>query len=132
VELSVQACLESLSISRLCDWDVLAFVCRHGVSLTSAEQIGSLIGYDSGMVGDALNRLEDNNLIERSRPSRGVRFYRVLSSTEAGRSSLQYLIGLSGSRTGRLMLVRQLANPPKPEREEQSARGQEMKGNDYA
>jgi DNA-binding MarR family transcriptional regulator len=57
-----------LGISLLTDWDLLAFVYRHGASLTSTDQIARLIGYESAVVGAALDRLERDKLIERSGP----------------------------------------------------------------
>src|SRR4029077_12913454 len=84
-ESPVQTCLDSMGISLLSEWDVLAFVYRHGASLASGDQIARLIGYESTVVRAALERLESQNLIERSRPSNGVRFYRILASTDAGR-----------------------------------------------
>jgi DNA-binding MarR family transcriptional regulator len=100
----------NVGISLLCDWDVFAFVYRHVISLTTAEQIARLLGYESAVVGDALDRLESQKLIERSRPSRGVRLYRVtnLKDVEYQRC-LQELVSLSESRAGRLELVRQLS-----------------------
>ena len=79
LESTVQTCLDSMGISLLSQWDVLAFVYRHGASLASSDQIAHLIGYESTVVRAALDRLESENLIERSRPSKGVRFYRILA-----------------------------------------------------
>jgi DNA-binding MarR family transcriptional regulator len=108
---SVQRCVDGVGISSLCDWDVFAFVYRHGTSLTSAEHIARLVGYESKVVGGALDRLERQKLIERSRPSRGVRLYRVLNSKDAERRRcLKELVILSESRDGRLELVKRL-NP---------------------
>ena len=76
-ELSVQSCLEGIGISLLSEWDVLVFVYRHGASLASTDQIARLLGYQSAVVGGALDRLERKKLVERSRPSQGVRFYRI-------------------------------------------------------
>jgi len=120
--LPVQSCLDSMGISRLSDWDVLAFVYRHGASLASIDQIARLIGYESTVVRAAFDRLESQNLIERSRPSQGVRFYRILVSRDAGRQRrLQQIISLSETRVGRLLLAKRL-NPNGFEsgREEQS------------
>lgn len=123
-ELSVQSCLEGIGVSLLSDWDVLAFVYRHGASLTSADHIARLLGYESAVVGGALEHLEREKLIERSRSSQGVRLHRLLASTDAGRRRcFQQLARLSESRAGRLMLTKQL----KPGswtrgREEQSAK----------
>jgi DNA-binding MarR family transcriptional regulator len=111
LETSLQACVDSVGISLLCDWDVFAFVYRHVTSLTSADQIARLVGYDSRVVGTALDRLERQNLIERSRPSRGVRLYRVLNSKDVEHQKcLRELVALSESRTGRLELAKRL-NP---------------------
>jgi DNA-binding MarR family transcriptional regulator len=109
MELSVQNCLDGLGISLLSEWDVLIFVYRHGASLTNADHIARLIGYESKVVSDVLDRLVREKLIERSRPSQGVYFYRILASTDAGyRRYLQQIISLSESRTGRLQLAERL------------------------
>ena len=101
-----------MGISLLSEWDVLIFVCRHGASLTSADQIARLIGYQSGIVSDVLDRLEREELIERSRPSRGVRFYRILASMDSRHwLCLRQLIALSESRAGRLQLTERLKVP---------------------
>ncbi len=98
-----------MGISLLCDWDVFAFVYRHVTSLTSADQIARLVGYESNVVGAALDRLERQKLIERSRPSRGVRLYRVLASKDGEHwRCLRELIALSESRAGRLELAKRL------------------------
>jgi MarR family len=103
----------NVGISLLCDWDVFAFVYRHVTSLTTAEQIARLIGYESAVVGGALDRLESRTLIERSRPSRGARLYRVINSKDVERQRfLQELVNLSESRAGRIELVRQLTPVP--------------------
>ena len=89
--------------------DVLGFVYRHGASLTSADQIARLIGYESAVVSGALDRLEREKLIERSQPSQGVRFYRILASTDAARQGcVQQLVILSRTRAGRVLLAKQL------------------------
>jgi DNA-binding MarR family transcriptional regulator len=74
LQLSVQSCLDGTGISLLSEWDVLIFVYRHGASLTTADQIARLLGYESRVVSDVLDRLEREKLIERSRPSQGVFF----------------------------------------------------------
>jgi DNA-binding MarR family transcriptional regulator len=123
LESSVQSCVDGVGISLLCDWDIFAFVYRHIASLTSADQIARLVGYESKTVGAALDRLERKKLIERSRPSRGVRLYRVLSSQDVEhRRCLRQLVTLSESRAGRLELTKRL-NPSQSNlvREEPSA-----------
>ena len=102
-----------MGISLLCDWDVFAFVYRHVTSLTSADHIARLVGYESKVVGAALDRLERQKLIERSRPSRGVRLYRVLTSKDGEhRRCLRELVTLSESRAGRLELAKRLRPVP--------------------
>jgi DNA-binding MarR family transcriptional regulator len=109
MELSVQNCLDGVGISLLSEWDVLIFVYRHGASLTSVDQIARLIGYERRVVSDVLDRLEREKLIERSRLSQGVCFYRILASMDARhRLCLQQLICLSESRAGRLQLAERL------------------------
>jgi DNA-binding MarR family transcriptional regulator len=108
-ESTVQSCLDTMGISLLSEWDVLAFVYRHGASLISADQIARLIGYESTVVGSALDRLEREKLIERSRSSQGVHYFRILASTDAARQRcFQQLISLSESRAGRLLLTKRL------------------------
>jgi hypothetical protein len=128
LELSVDQCLESVGISQLSDWDVLAFVYRHGVSLTSADQIARLVGYESTVVGRALDRLERGKFINRSRPSRGVRFYRTVAPTDCHRGRcLGYLVGLLESRAGRLAVTKLLKSTrPQSQQEKQLAGIQEM------
>ena len=111
-----------MGISLLCDWDVFAFVYRHITSLASADQIARLVGYESTIVGEALDRLERQKLIERSRPSRGVRFYRVLTSTDVDHGRcLRELITLSESRAGRLELAKRL-NPSQSDSVQEDSR----------
>jgi DNA-binding MarR family transcriptional regulator len=122
--LSVESCLERVGISLLSEWDVFAFVYRHRARLISADQIACLIGYESTVVGGALDRLEREKLIEHSRLSQGVRFYRILSSTDAGHQRcLRQLVSLSESRAGRLRVAK-LLTPARSEsrREDQSAK----------
>src|ERR1700674_5952660 len=85
LESTVQSCLDSMGISLLSEWDVLAFVYRHGASLASSDHIARLIGYESPVVRAALERLESESLIERSRPSNGVRFYRTTAFAQQSR-----------------------------------------------
>jgi DNA-binding transcriptional ArsR family regulator len=109
LERSVQSCLESVGICLLVEWDVWAFVYRHRASLASADQIARLIGYESTVVGGALERLEREKLIERSRPSQGAQLCRIPAWTDAERwRSLQQLLSLSETRAGRLLLARLL------------------------
>jgi DNA-binding IclR family transcriptional regulator len=102
--------LKSLGISLLGDWDVLNFLYRHRVVLGSSEQIARLLGYPTKAVSDALDRLEPQGLIKRTRSSEGVWLYQfVFSGTHlAPESCFRRLMSLVENRTGRLLLVNRL------------------------
>ena len=109
VERSVQICLGSVGIGLLCEWDVLVFVYRHAASLASADQIARLIGYENTVVADALERLEGEKLIERSRSSQGAYLCRIPAWADAERwRCLQQLLSLSETGAGRRLLARLL------------------------
>jgi DNA-binding MarR family transcriptional regulator len=109
LERSIQACLKDMGISLLSEWDMLAFVYRHGPALTSTDQIARLIGYESAVVGVALDRLEREKIIERVGCSEGVRLHRMLASTDGRHQGrLQQLVSLSESRAGRLLMKKLL------------------------
>jgi predicted transcriptional regulator len=101
--------LEVLGVDLLTEWDALVFLYRHSASLCTAAQIANLIGYDRAEIGPALQRLETLGLIQRSRVSQGIRFYRFSEPEEPSRqSSLLELMNLTHNRAGRLMLLRRL------------------------
>jgi DNA-binding MarR family transcriptional regulator len=133
-ELSVLSCLKTVGISRLSDWDVLAFIYRHGVSLASADQIARLTGYENTVVSGALDRLEAGKLIQRSRVSQGICVYRVPGPANAEHSHcLENLLRLSRSREGRLMMKKQLKPvPTELRREEHSPEIHRTEGINYA
>jgi biotin operon repressor len=105
--------LETLRIFNLTEWDVLAFICRHGTSLASAEQIARLLGYGKAAVGAALDSLTSIGLVKRSRNSRGVRLYQSAPavSGDPRQSSLEELIKVAEERQGRLLLIGHLQRP---------------------
>ncbi len=104
LDLHVQECLESLSISSLGDWDVLVFLYRHRASLASIEQIARLVGRPSKVVGEALDRLESLGLVQRSRDSQGLRFYNF--GHDPPWSCFWELMSLAESRKGRLQITK--------------------------
>jgi DNA-binding GntR family transcriptional regulator len=103
-----RGCLEALGIRRLVEWDVMVFIYRHGASLVSAEQVSRLFGYSGVTVRAALDSLTSAGLIERSRSSNGVRFYRsnFAAAGDTRRNSLEEIMTIAGERPGRLLLVR--------------------------
>jgi hypothetical protein len=106
---SLEDCLRGLQILSLIDWDVLIFVYRHGFNLSNADQMGRLLGYTSKEVGAALERLECQSLIQRSRYSAGARFYSFARSEPvAPESCLGRLMSLAETREGRLVLIKLL------------------------
>jgi hypothetical protein len=61
-------------------------------------------------VATALDRLEREKLIERSRPSQEVCFYRIFASMDAERQHcLRQLFGQPEGRVGRLLLAKRQA-----------------------
>lgn len=102
--------LETLRIDRLAQWDVLAFLYRHGASLASAQQIALLLGYIRTDVGGALDSLVSTGLVQRSRNSRGVRLYRFTAAVadDSRQRALDELIKVAEQRQGRLLLIAHL------------------------
>ena len=110
LDLLVEGCLEGLSISLLADWDVLVFLYRHQLSLTSAAQIARLLGYPGNVVSEALDRLEPLGLVRRSRAYQGVRLYQFVFSEPhtLPQSLFQQLMRLAENRAGRLLVAKKL------------------------
>jgi DNA-binding MarR family transcriptional regulator len=96
--------LNILRIARLVEWDVLAFIHRHGTSLASAEKIAALVGCTKVEVGAALESLSANGLLLRSRNSHGVRLYR---SDPQQQLAIEELMKIAEDRQGRLLLAKQ-------------------------
>jgi hypothetical protein len=113
----VQECLNQLGLSAPEDLDVLVFLYRHVASLANAEQIAGFLGYSPSAVGDALDRLESHKLVQRSRPSRGVRLFQVVLSEGhfAPEGCFRRLMTLAETRSGRLLLVNHLRQKRGPE-----------------
>lgn len=112
--------LELLRIRHLAEWDVLAFIYRHGTNLASSDHIGRLLGHSKAAVGAALDSLTLTGLVKRSRKSYGVRLYQIADAIQRdGRGScLEELMKLTEERRGRLLLIAHL----------RSGGGQELRG----
>ena len=103
---------DALGLAFLTEWDALVFLYRHPVSLCTAAQMAELIGYDKGEIAAALNRLEALGLVQRSRVSQGIRFYRFsMPEEDFRRSCLIELMDMAQNRTGRLILLKHLKLP---------------------
>jgi biotin operon repressor len=107
-ELDLHALIDNLGIGDLTEWEVLAFLYRHGTSLASAEQLGQMIGIGSDAIRDAIDLLTSAGLIVRSSSARGVRLYRLATAIEndTRQHSLDELMKLSGDRRSRLLLLK--------------------------
>ena len=102
-------CLEALGVTQLTEWDALVFLYHHSASLCTVAQIARLIGYDGAEIGPALHRLEALGLIQRSRVSQGIRFYRFSAPADLSRQNcLLELMKLTNNRAGRLMLLKHM------------------------
>jgi DNA-binding transcriptional ArsR family regulator len=99
--------LEALRIRHLAEWDVLAFIYRHGTNLVSADHITRLLGYGKALVGAALDSLTSTGLVKRSRNSHGVRLYKIAAATpdDPRGSCLEELMKVTEERRGRLLLI---------------------------
>jgi hypothetical protein len=104
--------LQVLGVELLTEWDALVFLYRHAASLCTAAQMAQLIGYDKAEIVAALHRLEALGLIQRSRVSQGIRFYRFSAPAEPARQSgLLELMNLTQNRAGRVRLLEHLKRP---------------------
>jgi hypothetical protein len=107
--------LQALGVELLTEWDALVFLYRHAASLCTTAQIAQLIGYDKAEIGAALHKLESLGLIQRSRVSQGMRFYRFSAPEEPSRRSrLLELMNMAQDREGRLLLLKHLKRPGLP------------------
>jgi len=105
--------LQTLGVALLPEWDALTFLYQRGTSLSTAAQIAWLIGYDKAETNAALQKLEALGLIERSRVTQGIRFYRFSEPAEPVRHRcLVELMSLTHDRAGRLLLLRHLKRSP--------------------
>jgi DNA-binding FadR family transcriptional regulator len=102
--------LGTLRIEHLAEWDVLAFVYRHGTSLAAAEKISSLVGYTRAIVGSALESLTARGLVQRSRNAHGARLYQAARAVpnDPLQLALEELLKIAEDRQGRLLLSRHL------------------------
>jgi hypothetical protein len=102
--------IEALGIASLTEWDVLAFVCRHGATLASAEHIGRLVGSGSKAARAALDSLTSLGLVQRSRNTRGVVLYRPAPAVPDGsrQRAMEELMKVADERQGRLLLLKYL------------------------
>ena len=108
-DIQVEGWLKTLGIESLCQWDVLAFCHGHPMSLLGPAYLASLLGYEIGPVAAALDVLESQRLVERSRVAQGVRMYRfTVPADPQRRDASERLFALANSRAGRVVLSTKL------------------------
>jgi hypothetical protein len=113
VDTEIDGCLDTWGISLLDEWDVLVFLHRHQTTLTDVERMGALLGYSKPVVSKALEKLETAGLVRRSRPSRGVRLYQLVSSVDSSRQAcFELLLKLIEKPTVRGLISRRLVHSP--------------------
>src|ERR1700684_1959412 len=113
LEIPFERHLEILDISAIAEWDVLAFLYRHGTTIASAAHMVRLIGYSQSVVASALDNLTKAGLIQSSH-SDGIGLYKFIPlDTPARQDCLEALIKMGDRRNGRLQLIRALRNPDK-------------------
>jgi DNA-binding MarR family transcriptional regulator len=105
----VEDWMKTLGVVSLCQWHVLVFLYRHQTTLLSAEYLARLLGYATEPVAAALDVLESLGLVERSRISQGVRLYKFITPSAAGRAeAFNQLQALTSHRIGRSLVYKQL------------------------
>lgn len=94
--------------NEICQWDVLVFLHRHRDALLGVDNISGLLGYEKRAVSSALDRLESEGLVKRSRVSGGVRLYHFNPIAGPRGKAFEELFVSTGSREGRLTLYKKL------------------------
>jgi hypothetical protein len=108
--------LATLGVTSLCQWDVLVFLYQHQTPLLDAPDLARLLGYTSNTIVTALDSLETQELLARSRVSHGVRLYRVNVPPDSPRgAAFARLYTLAADRAGRVRVAQQLRRDHPPE-----------------
>jgi hypothetical protein len=105
----VEGWLNTLSVTSICQWDVLVFLSRHQTTLLGAASLSRLLGYATESVIAALDVLASLALLERSRVSQGARLYQfTIPPGSLHHETFAQLQALGGYRAGRLHIIKQL------------------------
>jgi DNA-binding MarR family transcriptional regulator len=106
LEIPFERHLETLDISGIAEWDVLAFLHRHGATIASAAHMVRLIGYSQSVVESALDNLTRAGLIQVSRGLDGIGLYKFIPlDTPARQDCIEELMKMADQRDGRLQLI---------------------------
>ena len=104
----IERCIQALGINQMCQWDVLVFLHRHRTTLLSSDQIARFLCYATGSVIAALDHLEAQGLVQRSRLSRGARLYQLTAMDDPRGPAFDELLRLTETRTGRVGMMEKL------------------------
>jgi hypothetical protein len=108
--------LTTLGVTSLCQWDILVFLYRHHTTLLGAEDLARLLGYTSHTILSALDGLESQELVARSRVSQGVRLYHVRVLPDSPRGAVfTRLYTFAADHVGRVRVARPLRRDHPPE-----------------
>jgi hypothetical protein len=106
LEIPFERHLETLNISGIAEWDVLAFLHRHGTTIESTAHMVRLIGYSQSVIESALDSLTRARLIQGARGLDGIGLYKLVPpDTPARQDCLDALIKMSERRSGRVQLI---------------------------
>jgi DNA-binding MarR family transcriptional regulator len=107
--------LTTLGVTSCCQWDVLLFLSHHHTTLLGAADLARLLGYASHTILVALDVLEAQALVARSRVSQGARLYQVRVPLDAARgAAFARLQTLATDRAGRVRVAQQLRRDHTP------------------
>ena len=108
--------LTTLGVTSLCQWDVLIFLYQHHTTLLDATDLARLLGYTSNAIVVALDVLESQELVARSRVSQGVRLYHVRVLPDSPRGAVfTRLYTFAADHGGRVRVARPLRRDHPPE-----------------
>jgi hypothetical protein len=112
----ITAWLTTVGITSRCQWDVLVFLARHQTTLLGAADLARLLGYTSDTLVVALDLLEAQALVARSRLSQGARLYQYGVPPDSPRGvALARLQRLAADRAGRMRVLQQLRRDHTPQ-----------------
>src|SRR5262245_27549443 len=107
--------LNTLGVASLCQWDVLVFLYRHQTTLLGAADLARLLGYASNDIVVALDVLESQELVVRSRVSQGARLDQCRVHPDSPRgAAFARLQTLAADRAGRVRVTQQLRRDSTP------------------
>lgn len=114
-EAELESWLQTLGVHSLAQWDVLVFLYRHQISLAGADHLARLLGYAAEPVIAALDGLESQGLVERSRIEQNVRLYQFTAPADGPRGeALERLLAFADGRAGRSALAKRLRKNERP------------------